>query len=231
MRVLRTGPTRVGIAALAAASTEEAALLEKETNMSFLTNVKEIEAKVRVAMDGGAVTPYYTLDLQRVYEVLNSAIASEIVCILRYKQHYFGTTGIHEQALQRVFKENWQEEEAHLMRIAARLKQLGGVPDLSPAGLLDRAFSRFELGRTLSDLLREDLLAERVVIKIYGEIIEFFGSADPVSRRMFEEILAEEEDHADELADLLYTIDPTTGKATEEFSGDSAFVAYKPNGR
>jgi bacterioferritin len=199
--------------------------------MSFLTNVKEIEAKVRTDMDGGAVTPYYTLNLQRVYEVLNSAIASELVCVLRYKQHYFGTTGIHEQALQRVFKENWKEEEAHLMRIAARLKQLGGVPNLSPEGLLDRAFSRFELGKTLSDLLREDLLAERVVIKIYGEIIEFFGAADPVSRRMFEEILAEEEDHADELADLLYTIDPTTGKAAEEFNGDSAFLAYKPNGR
>jgi bacterioferritin len=199
--------------------------------MSFLTNVKEIEAKVRADMDGGAVTPYYALDLPRVYTVLNSAIASELVCVLRYKQHYFGTTGIHEQALQKVFKENWNEEEAHLMRIAARLKQLGGVPNLSPEGLLDRAFSRFELGNTLSDLLREDLLAERVVIKIYAEIIEFFGTADPTSRRIFEEILAEEEEHADELADLLYTIDPTTGKAAEEFTGDSAFVAYTPNGR
>jgi len=199
--------------------------------VSFFAKVKEVEAKVRTAMDGGAVTPYYTLDLQRVYEVLNGAIASEIVCVLRYKQHYFGTTGIHEDALQAVFKEHWEDEEGHLMRIAERMKQLGGVPNLSPQGLLDRAISRFESGKTLADLLREDLLAERVVIKVYGDVVEFFGTADPVTRRMFEEILADEEDHADDLADLLYTIDPTTGKAVEEFTSDSAFVAYKSNGK
>jgi bacterioferritin len=196
--------------------------------VSFFANVKEIEAKVRKSMDEGAVTPYYTLDKERVYEVLNTAIASELVCILRYKHHYFGTTGIHEDALQAVFKEHWEDEEQHLMRIAERMKQLGGVPNLDPAGLLERSISRFESGKTLADLLREDLLAERVVIKVYGDVVEFFGKADPVTRRMFEEILADEEDHADELADLLYTIDPTTGKAVEEFTGDSAFVA--PNG-
>lgn len=194
--------------------------------MSFFANVKDIENKVRTSMDGGAVTPYYSLDLQRVYEVLNGAIASEIVCILRYKQHYFGTTGIHEDALQAVFKEHWEDEEGHLMLISERMKRLGGVPNFNPAGLLDRAISRFESGKTLADLLREDLLAERVVIKVYGDIVEFFGKADPVTRRMFEEILKDEEDHADDLADLLYTIDPTTGKATEEFTGDSAFVAF-----
>lgn len=193
--------------------------------MSFFANVKEIETKVRNEMDGGAVTPYYGLDLKRVYEILNGAIASELVCVLRYKQHYFGTTGIHEETLQAVFKEHWEDEEQHLMQIAERMKQLGGVPNLNPAGLLDRAISRFESGRTLADLLREDLLAERVVIKVYADIVEFFGKADPVTRRMFEDILADEEDHADDLADLLYTIDPTTGKAIEEFTGDSAFVA------
>jgi bacterioferritin len=199
--------------------------------MSFFANVKEIENKVRSAMDGGAVTPYYTLDLNRVYEVLNGAIASEIVCVLRYKQHYFGSTGIHEEALQAVFKEHWEDEEGHLMRISERMKQLGGVPDFNPKGLLERSVSSFETGNTLADLLREDLLAERVVIKIYNDIVEFFGKADPVTRRMFEDILADEEDHADDLADLLYTIDPTTGKAVEEFTGDSVFVKMKTNGK
>jgi bacterioferritin len=199
--------------------------------MSFFANVKEVETKVRAAMDGGAVTPYYTLDLPRVYEVLNGAIASEIVCILRYKQHYFGTTGIHEDALQAVFKEHWEDEEGHLMMICERMRQLGGIPNLNPTGLLDRAISRFESGPKLADLLREDLLAERVVIKIYGDIVEFFGKADPVSRRMFESILKDEEDHADDLSDLLYTIDPTTGSAVEVFTGDSAFVAFKSNGK
>lgn len=199
--------------------------------MSFFANVKEIENKVRSAMDSGAVTPYYTLDLKRVYEVLNGAIASEIVCVLRYKQHYFGSTGIHQDAFQELFKEHWEDEEGHLMRIAERMKQLGGVPDFNPKGLLERSVSPFETGKTLADLLREDLLAERVVIKIYSDIVEFFGKADPVTRRMFEDILADEEDHADEIADLLYTIDPTTGKAVEEFTGDSAFVAVNKNGK
>src|SRR5271163_4044540 len=102
--------------------------------MSFFANVKDIENQVRNAMDGGAVTPYYSLDLERVYEVLNGAIASEIVCILRYKQHYFGTTGVHEDALQAVFKEHWEDEEGHLMAISERLRQLGGIPDLNPKG-------------------------------------------------------------------------------------------------
>jgi bacterioferritin len=217
--------------AIAGVSSRANRLRKEGSPVSFFANVKEIEGKVRAAMDGGAVTPYYSLDLPRVYEVLNGAIASEIVCILRYKQHYFGTTGIHEDALQDVFKEHWEDEESHLMLIAERMKQLGGVANLNPVGVLDRAVSRFESGPTLADLLREDLLAERVVIKVYGDIVSFFGAADPVTRRMFESILKDEEDHADDLADLLYTIDPTTGVATEEFTGDSAFVAFTPNGK
>jgi bacterioferritin len=204
---------------------------KKGSAMSFFANVKEVESKVLAAMDGGAVTPYYSLDLPRVYEVLNGAIASEIVCILRYKQHYFGTTGIHEDALQAVFKEHWEDEEGHLLMISERLRQLGGVPNFNPVGVIDRAVSRFDYGPTLADLLREDLLAERVVIKIYGDIVDFFGKDDPVTRRMFESILKDEEDHADDLSDLLYTIDPTTGKAMEVFTGDSSFVAFTPNGK
>jgi bacterioferritin len=191
----------------------------------MFTDVKTVEAKVRAAMDQGPVTPYYTLPLKQVYTVLNGALASEIICVLRYKQHYYMTTSIHQEQLQDVFKEHWEDEEGHLQRIADRIKQLGGVPDLNPEGITQRAFSRFESGSTLAALLREDLLAERVVIKMYSDIIQFFGEADPVSRRLFEEILADEEDHADDLADLLFTIDPETGKTVEQFTGDSTFKA------
>jgi bacterioferritin len=192
----------------------------------MFSDVKTVEAKVRSAMDGGPVTPYYSLPLEQVYKVLNGALASEIICVLRYKQHYYMTTSIHQEQLQSTFKEHWEDEEHHLQRIADRIKQLGGVPDLNPDGVSLRAFSRFQSGSTLGELLREDLLAERVVIKMYGDIVQFFGSADPVSRRLFEELLKDEEDHADDLADLLYTVDPETGKTVEQFTGDSTFRPF-----
>jgi bacterioferritin len=195
--------------------------------MSILSDVKEIEAKVRQSMENGLVTPYYTLPLDKVYDVLNGALASEIVCVLRYKQHYYMTTSIHQEQLQGLFKEHWIDEEKHLELIADRIQQLGGVPNLNPNDVSKRAFSSFQTGHTLADLLREDLLAERVVIKMYGDIVAFFGSADPVSRRMFEQILKDEEDHADEIADLLYTIDPATGKTVEQFTGDSVIKPFK----
>ncbi|HTV92684.1 MAG TPA: ferritin-like domain-containing protein [Verrucomicrobiae bacterium] len=192
----------------------------------MLTDVKAVEEKVRKEMEDGMVTPYYSLPLEKVYNVLNGALASEIICVLRYKQHYYMTTSIHQEQLQSLFKEHWEDEEEHLERIADRIKQLGGVPNLDPNGIASRAFSKFESGHTLADLLREDLLAERVVIKMYGDIVEFFGTADPVSRRMFEEILKDEEDHADEIADLLYTVDPETGKTVEQFTGDSTSAKF-----
>jgi bacterioferritin len=195
--------------------------------MSFFSDVKSVEARVREAMQQGPVTPYYTLPLDKVYELLNGALASEIICVLRYKQHYYMTTSVHQEQLQDMFKEHWEDEEEHLQRIAERIKQLGGVPNLDPNGISTRAFSKFESGHTLAELLKEDLLAERVVIKMYGDIVTFFGEADPVSRRMFEDILKDEEDHADEVADLLYTVDPETGKTVEQFTGDSTFKRTK----
>lgn len=197
--------------------------------MSILSDVKEVEARVREAMQNGPVTPYYTLPLEQVYTVLNAALASEIICVLRYQQHYYMTTSVYQEQLQALFKEHWQDEQQHLEAIAERIKQLGGVPNLNPEGITKRGFSSFSSGHTLADLLREDLLAERVVIKIYSDIIAFFGAADPVSRRLFEDILKDEEDHADEIADLLYTVDPTTGKAVEQFTGDSKFARIAKN--
>ena len=192
----------------------------------MLSEVKEVEARVKQAMENGPVTPYYTLPLDKVFEVLNAAIASEIICVLRYQQHYYMATSIHQDQLQDLFKEHWQDEQGHLGRIADRIKQLGGVPNFDPEGITARAFSKFESGHTLADLLREDLLAERVVIKMYGDIVNFFGTADPVTRRMFEDILKDEEDHADDLADLLYTVDPITGKTVEQFTRDSTFKQF-----
>ncbi len=196
----------------------------------MLSDVKAIETKVRESMESGAVTPYYSLPLEKVYAVLNGALASEIICVLRYKQHYYMTTSIHQEQLQALFKEHWEDEEGHLQRIAERIKQLGGVPNLDPNGISSRAFSSFSSGHTLAELLREDLLAERVVIKMYGDIVKFFGTEDPVSRRLFESLLKDEEDHADEIADLLYTVDPATGATVEQFTGDSTSRRFQAKG-
>jgi bacterioferritin len=195
--------------------------------MSILDDVKTIEAKVREAMENGPVTPYYSLPLDQVYEVLNAALASELICVMRYRQHYYMTTSIHQEQLQGMFKEHWQDEERHMDMIADRIKQLGGVPNLDPNDAGKRAFSSFETGHTLADLLREDLLAERVVIKMYSDIVSFFGQADPVTRRLFEGILKDEEDHADDISDLLYTVDPATGDTVEQFTGDSVIKEFK----
>jgi len=195
--------------------------------MSILSDVKEVEARVKEAMENGPVTPYYSLPLDQVYDVLNCALASEIICVLRYQQHYYMSTSIHQSQLQSLFKEHWHDEEGHRDLIADRIKQLGGVPNFDPDGITSRAFSNFSSGHTLADLLREDLLAERVVIKMYGDIVTFFGAADPVTRRMFEEILKDEEDHADDIADLLYTVDPLTGEAAEQFTGDSTIKPFQ----
>jgi bacterioferritin len=192
--------------------------------MSFLTDVHEVAVRIRDSMESGAVTPYYALSLSSVHNVLQGALASEIICVLRYQQHYYMTTSVFQDQIQGLMKEHWHDEQEHLGRIAERLKQLGGVPNFNPAGVTERGFSTFEYGHSLAEMLREDLVAERIVIKMYSDIVTFFGSADPVSRRLFEDILKDEEDHADEIADLLYTVDPASAEVAESFAGDSEFV-------
>lgn len=144
----------------------------------MLSDVRQVAARVRHSMDAGAVTPYYPLRLESVHGVLQGAIAFEII-----------------------LKEHWEDEQGHLGRIAERMKQLGGIPNFNPEGLSERAYAQFESGHSLSELLRQDLIAERIVIKMY------------------------EEDYADEIADLLFTIDPMSGKTVERFEGDSTFVS------
>ncbi len=176
---------------------------------SFLTDVKELRRRARQHIEQGAVTSGYQADRERVIQVLNEALATEIVCTLRYRRHYYMATGIHAQAVAEQFLEHANEEQGHADRIAERITQIGGAPDFSPDGLTTRSHAEYVEGDNLVDMIREDLVAERIAIQSYAEIIRFLGDGDITSRRMMEEVLANEEEHADELRDLLATLDPT----------------------
>lgn len=180
--------------------------------MSFLTNLQEIRDRARQQIVDGAVTKSYQLDREQVISIMNEALATEIVCTLRYKFHYFMATGIHSRAIKEEFLEHANEEQEHADRIAERIKQLGGKPEMNPASVTGTSHSEFKEGASLADMIREDLIAERIAIETYREIIKYFGEQDPTSRIMFEEILAKEEEHADELTDMLFAIEPQTGE-------------------
>jgi bacterioferritin len=175
----------------------------------FLSDVKELRRRARQHIDQGAVTPGYLADREKVVAVLNEALATEIVCVLRYKRHYFMATGIHAQAVAQEFLEHANDEQGHADRIAERITQLGGDPDFNPEGLATRSHSEYVEGESLIDMIRENLVAERIAIESYGEIIRFLGDRDITTRRLMEEILAVEEEHADDLRDLMATLDPT----------------------
>jgi bacterioferritin len=170
---------------------------------SFLSDVKSLRERARKHIEEGAVTAGYGADRDKVIQLLNDALATEIVCVLRYKRHYFMAAGIHAQSVQAEFLQHANEEQAHVDQIAARIVQLGGEPNFSPEGLASRSHSEYVEGTTLIDMIREDLVAERVAIDSYGEVIRYLGANDPTTRRMLEGILAMEEEHADDLAALL----------------------------
>src|SRR6266705_5746905 len=176
---------------------------------SFLSDITEIRRRARQHIEDGAVTDAYKGDRKVVLRVLNEALATEIVCVLRYKRHHYMAKGIHSQAVAEEFLEHANEEQGHADQIAARIVQLDGAPNFSPEGLLTRSHSEYVEGETLVDMIREDLVAERVAIESYSEIIRFLGDRDVTTRRMMEEILEVEEEHADDLRDLLATLDPT----------------------
>ena len=176
--------------------------------MGFLTDVKTIRDRARQEIESGAVTQDYSLDKAQVIKVLNEALATEVVCVLRYRFHYYMATGIHKEGAAAEFLEHSNEEQQHADRIAERIKQLGGKPELNPAVIAKTSHSEYVEGTSLEDMLREDLVAERIAIQTYREIINFFGEKDPTSRRMMEEILAVEEEHADDIADLLFAVEP-----------------------
>ena len=169
----------------------------------FVTDVKALRERARRHIERGAVTEGYQADRETVIKICNEAMATEIVCVLRYKRHYFMAKGINAESVAAEFAEHAAEEQAHADRIAERIVQLGGEPNLSPDGLSARSHSEYVEGDTLIDMIKEDLIAERIAIDSYKEIIEYLGDKDPTSRRMFEEILAVEEEHADDLVSLL----------------------------
>jgi bacterioferritin len=175
----------------------------------FLSDVKELRRRARQHIEDGPVTAGYGADRERVIAILNEALATEIVCILRYKRHYFMATGIHANAVAQEFAEHAADEQGHADRIAGRITQLGGEPNFNPEGLATRSHSQYVEGASLVDMIKEDLVAERIAIESYGEIVRFLGERDVTTRRMMEEILANEEEHADDLRDLLQTLDPT----------------------
>jgi bacterioferritin len=175
----------------------------------FLSDVKELRRRARQHIKDGAVTAGYGADREKVVAVLNEALATELVCILRYKRHYFMATGIHANAVAQEFAEHAAEEQGHADRIAGRITQLGGEPNFDPKGLATRSHSEYVEGASLVDMIKEDLVAERIAIESYGEIVRFLGDRDVTTRRMMEEILENEEEHANDLRDLLETMDPT----------------------
>jgi bacterioferritin len=174
----------------------------------FLSDIQEIRRRAREHVEKGAVTPDYKADLNTALKLLNEALATEIICNLRYRRHYFMASGIHRQGVAEEFKEHAQDELEHADRIAERIRQLGGAPDFNPQGLMMRSHAQYAEGASLVDMIKEDLIAERIAVESYTEIVRWFGDRDPTSRRMMESILAKEEEHADDMATLLETLDP-----------------------
>jgi bacterioferritin len=170
---------------------------------AFLSDIQTLRRRAREHIAQGAVTPGYHADGDVVLKLLNEALATEILCTLRYKRHHFMAKGIHAESVAAEFLEHAQEESRHADQIAERITQLGGAPDFSPEGLATRSHAEYVEGDTLEEMIREDLVAERIAIDSYREMIAYFGHEDPTSRRLMEEILAKEEEHADDLASLL----------------------------
>ena len=169
----------------------------------FLTDVQTLRERARRHMDQGAVTESYGADRDTVVNVLNQALATEIVCVLRYKRHYFMAQGIDSEAVKDEFLQHANEEQAHADQISERIVQLGGEPDLNPESLTARSHSQYVEGKNLVDMIREDLVAERIAIDSYREIVQWLTGKDSTTRRIMEEILAKEEEHAEDLNSLL----------------------------
>jgi bacterioferritin len=168
-----------------------------------LTDVETIRSRARQDIESGAVTFGYGADRDEVVGLLNQALATELVCYLRYKRHYFMADGIHAEPVAAEFLEHAQQEQEHADQIAERIVQLGGSPDFSPEGLATRSHAQYVEGTSLKDMIRENLVAERIAIDSYREIAHWIGEKDPTTRRLLEQILATEEEHADDLVSLM----------------------------
>jgi bacterioferritin len=176
------------------------------SNKPFLTDIKTLRERARQHIEQGAVTEGYRADRDTVVKLLNEALATEIICVLRYKRHYFMATGINAESVAAEFLQHANEEQGHADQIAQRIVQLGGEPNFNPDGLSTRSHAEYVEGTTLLDMIKEDLVAERIAIDSYREMINYVNNDDPTTRRMLEGILAMEEEHADDLVSLLETM-------------------------
>jgi bacterioferritin len=171
-----------------------------------MTDIQTLRARARQHIEQGAVTQGYSADRDTVIRLLQEALATEIICVLRYKRHYFMASGINAQSVAQEFLQHATEEQMHADQIAQRIVQLGGAPNFSPEGLSTRSHSEYIEGESLLDMIKEDLVAERIAIDSYREMIRYFGNDDPTTRRLMETILAVEEEHAEDLVSLLEKI-------------------------
>jgi bacterioferritin len=169
----------------------------------FLTDISTLRERARAQVDAGPITEAYGADRERVIEVLNEALATELVCVMRYKRHYYMATGIHAQAAMAEFLQHANDELGHADQLAKRITELQGAPNFDPSTLTSRSHAEYVEGTDLADMIKEDLVAERIAIESYQEIIRWLGDKDPTTRVLFEGILAVEEEHADDLLNLL----------------------------
>jgi bacterioferritin len=169
----------------------------------FLTDIKTLRERGRQQLTEGAVTPAYNGDVKQTIAILQTVLATEIVCVLRYTQHAIAATGISSEAVKAEFAQHAQEEQAHMMAVAGRINQLGGKPDFNPESLATRSASQYIEGENLVDMIRENLVAERIAVEHYRELVRFFADNDTTTRVMLEGILGVEEEHANDMHDLL----------------------------
>jgi bacterioferritin len=172
-------------------------------NQPFLTDVQELRKRARANLDKGPVTPDYQGDVQQTIDILQSVLATEIVCVLRYTMNAIAATGISSEGVKDEFEQHAKEEQGHMRLVADRINQLGGTPNFSPEGLLSRSASEYVVGENLVEMIKENLVAERIACEHYRELIRYFADKDPTTRVMLEGILVNEEEHANDMHDLL----------------------------
>jgi len=176
---------------------------ESKTSQPFLTDVKTLRERARKNLGGGAVTSTYQGDVKKTIDILQAVLATEIVCVLRYTMHAVAAAGISSEGVKAEFAQHAKEETDHMNQVAERINQLGGRPDFNPAGLATRAASEYGSAGNLIEMIKENLIAERIAVDHYRELIRYFGDDDPATRTMLEGILAVEEEHANDMHDLL----------------------------
>jgi bacterioferritin len=174
-----------------------------KTDKPFITDVEELRKRARASIDKGAITPAYQGDVKQTIDILQSVLATEIVCVLRYTMNAIAATGISSEGVKDEFEQHAKEEQGHAREVAERINQLGGVPDFNPEGLASRSASQYVVGENLVEMIKENLIAERIACEHYRALIRYFGDKDITTRVMMEGILTNEEEHANDMHDLL----------------------------